>query len=165
MHSWGPTAQHSTEAPSTNKRQEEELVSCMQSRHTATLIFSFSLFLLINWLARMGSLASDHNEDDQVPTIDYLMLFSTDPHQRSKALDHFTHACLDFGFFYVITHIYLYTHTIKQIYSWIFFFLFMFTFYFFPNLHIIVFVINLYLWSLHIYIISVCVAVGESWYS
>lgn len=39
--------------------------------------------------------------DDGIPTIDYFMLFSSDPNQRSLALKTLSHACEDYGFFYV----------------------------------------------------------------
>lgn len=39
--------------------------------------------------------------DDEIPTVDYFMLFSDDPDQRSKALQHLSKACDEFGFFYV----------------------------------------------------------------
>lgn len=40
-------------------------------------------------------------EADEIPTIDYLMLFSDDFDERSKALENLGHVCKDFGFFYV----------------------------------------------------------------
>ncbi|EXC32442.1 Leucoanthocyanidin dioxygenase [Morus notabilis] len=45
----------------------------------------------------------DHEQYD-VPTIDYFMLFSNDPNQRSKALNYLRHVCQDYGFFYLVNH-------------------------------------------------------------
>ncbi|KAL5571726.1 hypothetical protein UlMin_021323 [Ulmus minor] len=42
--------------------------------------------------------------DDEIPTVDYSMLFSVDPNQRSKALDFLGHVCQDYGFFYLVNH-------------------------------------------------------------
>lgn len=41
--------------------------------------------------------------DEDIPTIDFLMLFSDDPIQQSKALDNLSNACDEYGFFYVCT--------------------------------------------------------------
>ncbi|KAM1135779.1 hypothetical protein TB1_033288 [Malus domestica] len=41
---------------------------------------------------------------DEIPTIDYLMLFSNDFDERSKALENLGHVCKDFGFFYLVNH-------------------------------------------------------------
>ncbi|GMI99182.1 hypothetical protein like AT2G44800 [Hibiscus trionum] len=40
--------------------------------------------------------------DDQVPTVDYSLLFSDDKNERAKSLDHLGKACQEFGFFYLI---------------------------------------------------------------
>ncbi|KAJ6735891.1 2-OXOGLUTARATE (2OG) AND FE(II)-DEPENDENT OXYGENASE SUPERFAMILY PROTEIN-RELATED [Salix viminalis] len=42
--------------------------------------------------------------DEEIPTIDFFMLFSDDPIQQSKALDHLSHACDEYGFFYLVNH-------------------------------------------------------------
>lgn len=39
--------------------------------------------------------------DDDIPTVDYSLLFSDDPLQQSKALQHLGQASYNFGFFYV----------------------------------------------------------------
>ena len=40
--------------------------------------------------------------DDEIPTVDYSLLFSDDPHQRFLALEYLHQACEEFGFFYVM---------------------------------------------------------------
>ncbi|GMN52982.1 hypothetical protein TIFTF001_022133 [Ficus carica] len=40
----------------------------------------------------------------EIPTIDYYILFSDDPNKSSKALDYLSHACQDYGFFYLVNH-------------------------------------------------------------
>ncbi|KAF3440137.1 hypothetical protein FNV43_RR18415 [Rhamnella rubrinervis] len=42
--------------------------------------------------------------DDEIPTIDYQLLFSHDPEQHSKALDELARVCEDYGFFYLVNH-------------------------------------------------------------
>ncbi|KAF7816772.1 flavanone 3-dioxygenase 3-like [Senna tora] len=42
--------------------------------------------------------------DDEIPTIDYSLLFSNDPHQRSLALEYLGQACHHYGFFYLVNH-------------------------------------------------------------
>ncbi|MED6134359.1 hypothetical protein PIB30_036311 [Stylosanthes scabra] len=42
--------------------------------------------------------------DDEIPTVDYSLLFSDDPAQRSVALEFLRHACEEFGFFYLVNH-------------------------------------------------------------
>ncbi|KAJ6681581.1 2-OXOGLUTARATE (2OG) AND FE(II)-DEPENDENT OXYGENASE SUPERFAMILY PROTEIN-RELATED [Salix koriyanagi] len=42
--------------------------------------------------------------DEEIPTIDFFMLFSDDPIQQSKALDHLSYACDEYGFFYLVNH-------------------------------------------------------------
>ncbi|KAL9394553.1 hypothetical protein Peur_013838 [Populus x canadensis] len=42
--------------------------------------------------------------DEDIPTIDFLMLFSDDPIQQSKALDNLSNACDEYGFFYLVNH-------------------------------------------------------------
>ncbi|CAK7346877.1 unnamed protein product [Dovyalis caffra] len=42
--------------------------------------------------------------DEEIPTIDFFMLFSDDPSQQSKALDHLSNACEEYGFFYLVNH-------------------------------------------------------------
>lgn len=39
--------------------------------------------------------------DDEIPTIDYSLLFSDDLDQRFLALEYLRHACQEYGFFYV----------------------------------------------------------------
>ena len=39
--------------------------------------------------------------DDEIPTVDYSLLFPDDSAQRFLALEHLRHACEEFGFFYV----------------------------------------------------------------
>jgi len=39
--------------------------------------------------------------DDEIPTIDYSLLFSQNPNQQLHALQCLHHACLEYGFFYV----------------------------------------------------------------
>ena len=39
--------------------------------------------------------------DDEIPTIDYSLLFSNSPNQQLHALQCLRHACLEYGFFYV----------------------------------------------------------------
>ena len=48
-----------------------------------------------------SSLNGDSAIDEQIPTVDYSLLFSDDPRQQSLALDHLGQACHDYGFFYV----------------------------------------------------------------
>ncbi|KAE8668613.1 peroxisomal (S)-2-hydroxy-acid oxidase GLO1-like [Hibiscus syriacus] len=40
--------------------------------------------------------------DDQIPTVDYSLLFSEDQNERAKSLEHLGKACEEFGFFYLI---------------------------------------------------------------
>ncbi|XP_028781576.1 flavanone 3-dioxygenase 3-like [Neltuma alba] len=40
--------------------------------------------------------------DDEIPTVDYSLLFSDDPLQQSVALEHLGQASYNFGFFYVV---------------------------------------------------------------
>ncbi|KAL4315117.1 hypothetical protein S245_051763 [Arachis hypogaea] len=42
--------------------------------------------------------------DDEIPTVDYSLLFSHDPAQRFMALEFLRHACQEFGFFYLVNH-------------------------------------------------------------
>ncbi|KAF7816773.1 flavanone 3-dioxygenase 3-like [Senna tora] len=42
--------------------------------------------------------------DDAIPTIDYSLLFSNDPHQRSLALEYLGQACHHYGFFNLVNH-------------------------------------------------------------
>lgn len=42
--------------------------------------------------------------DEEIPTVDYSMLFCDDLVQRSKALEWLSKACDDYGFFYVCLH-------------------------------------------------------------
>lgn len=39
--------------------------------------------------------------DDEIPTVDYSLLFSDNPNQQLDALQRLRHACLEYGFFYV----------------------------------------------------------------
>ena len=39
--------------------------------------------------------------DDEIPAVDYSLLFGDDTDQQSLALEHLDIACHDFGFFYV----------------------------------------------------------------
>jgi len=39
--------------------------------------------------------------DDEIPTVDYSLLFSNNPNQQLHALQCLRHACLEYGFFYV----------------------------------------------------------------
>ncbi|CAL1362699.1 unnamed protein product [Linum trigynum] len=41
---------------------------------------------------------------DEIPTIDYLALFSADPNRRSTAMDRLSVACEDYGFFNLVNH-------------------------------------------------------------
>ncbi|KAK7294511.1 hypothetical protein RJT34_17400 [Clitoria ternatea] len=42
--------------------------------------------------------------DDEIPTIDYSLLFSHDPTQQFHALENLRHACQEYGFFYLVNH-------------------------------------------------------------
>ncbi|KAF9682688.1 hypothetical protein SADUNF_Sadunf05G0134700 [Salix dunnii] len=42
--------------------------------------------------------------DEEIPTIDFFMLFSDDPVQQSRALNHLSYACDEYGFFYLVNH-------------------------------------------------------------
>ncbi|KAL5071829.1 hypothetical protein RYX36_022716, partial [Vicia faba] len=42
--------------------------------------------------------------DEEIPTIDYSLLLSHDPYQRSIALELLAHACKEYGFFYLKNH-------------------------------------------------------------
>ncbi|XP_028781546.1 flavanone 3-dioxygenase 2-like [Neltuma alba] len=42
--------------------------------------------------------------DDEIPTVDYSMLFSNDPDQASLAIEHLGQVCQDYGFFYLVNH-------------------------------------------------------------
>ncbi|XP_009366815.2 2-oxoglutarate-dependent dioxygenase 19 [Pyrus x bretschneideri] len=42
--------------------------------------------------------------DDEIPTIDYSMIFSGDVDQRPKALQYLAYVCEEYGFFYLINH-------------------------------------------------------------
>jgi len=54
-------------------------------------------------------MAGHHNadlfpaSDDDIPTVDYSLLFSDNPVQRFLALENLRHACQEYGFFYVKT--------------------------------------------------------------
>ena len=52
-------------------------------------------------LSNDSSLNGDLAFDDEIPTVDYSLLFSDDPHQQTLALDLLGQACHDYGFFYV----------------------------------------------------------------
>ncbi|CAI0395814.1 unnamed protein product [Linum tenue] len=41
---------------------------------------------------------------DEIPTIDYLALFSADPNRRSTVMDRLSLACEDYGFFNLVNH-------------------------------------------------------------
>ncbi|XVF37047.1 hypothetical protein REPUB_Repub19eG0112200 [Reevesia pubescens] len=43
---------------------------------------------------------TDHH--DEIPTVDYSLLFSDDHGERAKALEHLGKACQEFGFFYLV---------------------------------------------------------------
>lgn len=58
--------------------------------------------------------------DEIIPTVDYLMLFSEKANQRSNALDHLSHACQHYGFFYVrVLHAHI-IFMIIRVYSYTF---------------------------------------------
>ncbi|KAK4273954.1 hypothetical protein QN277_017253 [Acacia crassicarpa] len=42
--------------------------------------------------------------DDEIPTVDYCMLYSNDPDQESLAIEHLGQVCQDYGFFYLVNH-------------------------------------------------------------
>ncbi|XP_061363820.1 2-oxoglutarate-dependent dioxygenase 19-like [Gastrolobium bilobum] len=42
--------------------------------------------------------------DDEIPTVDYSLLFSDNPDQRLLALEYLRQACHEFGFFYLVNH-------------------------------------------------------------
>ncbi|KOM57639.1 hypothetical protein LR48_Vigan11g067200 [Vigna angularis] len=42
--------------------------------------------------------------DDEIPTVDYSLLFSDNPNQQRDALQRLRHACLEYGFFYLVNH-------------------------------------------------------------
>ncbi|QCE03036.1 Isopenicillin N synthase-like [Vigna unguiculata] len=42
--------------------------------------------------------------DDEIPTVDYSLLFSNNPNQQLHALQCLRHACLEYGFFYLVNH-------------------------------------------------------------
>ncbi|XP_027368299.1 flavanone 3-dioxygenase 3-like [Abrus precatorius] len=42
--------------------------------------------------------------DDEIPTVDYSILFSDDPDQQFLALEKLSHACHEYGFFYLVNH-------------------------------------------------------------
>ncbi|XP_002520269.2 2-oxoglutarate-dependent dioxygenase 19 [Ricinus communis] len=42
--------------------------------------------------------------DEEIPTVNYCMLFSGDPHQRSIAIEQLSKACEEYGFFYLVNH-------------------------------------------------------------
>ncbi|KAI9077558.1 hypothetical protein K1719_040490 [Acacia pycnantha] len=42
--------------------------------------------------------------DDEIPTVDYCMLFSNDPDQASLSIEHLGQVCQDYGFFYLVNH-------------------------------------------------------------
>ncbi|XP_020224720.1 flavanone 3-dioxygenase 3 [Cajanus cajan] len=42
--------------------------------------------------------------EDEIPTVDYLLLFSDDPVQRFLALENLRQACQEYGFFYLVNH-------------------------------------------------------------
>ncbi|KAI9097786.1 hypothetical protein K1719_025557 [Acacia pycnantha] len=42
--------------------------------------------------------------DDEIPTVDYCMLFSNDPDQASLPIEHLGKVCQDYGFFYLVNH-------------------------------------------------------------
>ncbi|XP_015893479.3 2-oxoglutarate-dependent dioxygenase 19 [Ziziphus jujuba] len=44
------------------------------------------------------------NPDEQIPIIDFSLLYSSNPHQRSKVISDLGKACEDWGFFMVINH-------------------------------------------------------------
>ncbi|XP_055819962.1 2-oxoglutarate-dependent dioxygenase 19-like [Solanum dulcamara] len=45
-----------------------------------------------------------HDYSDSIPTVDFSLLTSTDPHQRSEAINTLSKACQDWGFFMVVNH-------------------------------------------------------------
>ncbi|XP_060179378.1 2-oxoglutarate-dependent dioxygenase 19-like [Lycium barbarum] len=48
--------------------------------------------------------ASDPIDSNSIPTVDFSLLNSTDPHQRSEAINSLNKACQDWGFFMVVNH-------------------------------------------------------------
>ncbi|XP_015888460.1 2-oxoglutarate-dependent dioxygenase 19 [Ziziphus jujuba] len=42
--------------------------------------------------------------DDKIPTVDYFMLLSDDPDERSLAIKSLSRACEDYGFFHLVNH-------------------------------------------------------------
>ncbi|XP_030485227.1 2-oxoglutarate-dependent dioxygenase 19-like [Cannabis sativa] len=47
---------------------------------------------------------NDNINADEIPTIDYSVLFSSDPNIQAKALDYLSTACHNYGFFYLVNH-------------------------------------------------------------
>lgn len=50
------------------------------------------------------SSATDTDDINSIPIIDFSLLTSPDPHQRSTAIHHLSKACQDWGFFMVVNH-------------------------------------------------------------
>ncbi|KAK4340049.1 hypothetical protein RND71_041511 [Anisodus tanguticus] len=50
------------------------------------------------------SSATDPHDSNLIPIVDFSLLTSHDPHQRSTAIHHLTKACQDWGFFMVVNH-------------------------------------------------------------
>ncbi|KAK7385084.1 hypothetical protein VNO78_30791 [Psophocarpus tetragonolobus] len=48
--------------------------------------------------------ASYAASDDEIPTVDYFLLFSDNPVQRFLALENLRQACEEYGFFYLVNH-------------------------------------------------------------
>lgn len=45
-----------------------------------------------------------HDYSNLIPTVDFSLLTSTDPHQRSQAINNLNKACQEWGFFMVVNH-------------------------------------------------------------
>ncbi|KAI4337888.1 hypothetical protein L6164_016254 [Bauhinia variegata] len=52
----------------------------------------------------LGDHHADQYSDDEIPTVDYSLLFSDDPQQQSLALEYLSQVCQEYGFFYLVNH-------------------------------------------------------------
>lgn len=84
------------------------LTTSFMAEITSTITQSHSSQPKLNTSSQV-TMVSHHNadpfsaSDDDIPTVDYSLLFSDNPVQRFLALENLRQACQEYGFFYVKT--------------------------------------------------------------
>ncbi|XP_056166026.1 2-oxoglutarate-dependent dioxygenase 19-like [Syzygium oleosum] len=87
---------------------QEANTSLLKIRSAKTLAESSKLTSIPSHCTFTNSTSGDQavhpDHDDSIPIIDFSLLSSGDPDQRSKVVSHLAKACQDWGFFMVINH-------------------------------------------------------------